>query len=277
MNLARLLKTDEAKPEAGFSSAGVVMELNGVHRVHEGPNGPLTTLQNVSFSVRSGEILCILGPSGCGKSTLLNMMAGLDTPTLGTVKLKGRTVTGPGADRVVIFQEAALFPWLTIAENVEFGLRIKGVSAGERRDRAITVLEMVHLKEFAGAYPHQLSGGMKQRAALARGLVLDPEILLMDEPFAALDAQTRDILHGEVQDIWKKTKKTIVLVTHNVREAACLGHRILLLTARPGRVKKEYTVDLPMPRAIEDSRVVEVTREVLHDLKEEVRPKPDSN
>lgn len=247
------------------------MELVGVSRVHEKPGGRFTAVQNISFNVVAGEILCILGPSGCGKSTLLNLMAGLDVPTTGEVRLKGQRVTGPGSDRVVIFQEAGLFPWLNVVENVEFGLKLKGVPKKECRERALAALELVHLADFSSAYIHQLSGGMKQRTALARGLVLDPEILLMDEPFAALDAQTRDIMHGELQDIWAKTRKTIVLVTHNVREATCLGHRILLMTARPGTIKREYTVDLPRPRAIENAGVVEITRNVLADLKSEVR------
>jgi NitT/TauT family transport system ATP-binding protein len=247
----------------------VKMDLTGVTRVHESRNGSVKALDGISLQVYSEEILCVLGPSGCGKSTLLNLMAGLDKPTQGEIRLHGNLVTGPGTDRVVIFQEAALFPWLNVLENVEFGLKMKGVAKSERHDRAYAALKLVHLDEFSRAYSHQLSGGMKQRAALARGLVLDPEMLLMDEPFAALDAQTRDVLHQELQEISARTKKTIVFVTHNVREAACLGDRIILLGARPGRVRREYAVDIKRPRYIEDAKVMEIARTVVADLREE--------
>jgi NitT/TauT family transport system ATP-binding protein len=248
----------------------VAMELQGVTKTHTGKHGTLNAVEALSMKVFKGEFLCILGSSGCGKSTLLNLMAGLDHPTNGLITLHGKPVSRPGTDRVVIFQEAGLFPWLNILENVEFGLKFKQIPAKERREKAMQALELVHLQDFAKAYAHQLSGGMKQRAAIARGLVLDPEMLLMDEPFAALDAQTRDVLHNELQEIWTRTQKTIVFVTHNVREAACLGTRILLMSARPGRISKEYPVDIPRPRQIEDEPVIEIARQVREGLRQEV-------
>jgi NitT/TauT family transport system ATP-binding protein len=229
--------------------------------------GETFALVDVDMTIREGEFLCIVGPSGCGKSTLLTLISGLERPTMGTIDLRGKPIEGPGPDRVVIFQDAALFPWLTVLGNVEFGLRLHKMSRKERRAYALEVIEMVGLTKFKDAYTHELSGGMKQRVAIARGLVINPEILLMDEPFAALDAQTRDLLHDELQEIWARTKKTILFVTHNVREAACLGDRILLLSPHPGRIKKEYVIDLPRPRQIEDPGVMEIVRTVQADLK----------
>ena len=241
-----------------------------VQKTYHSNTGLLDALRDVTFDIWEGEFLCIVGPSGGGKTTLLNLIAGLDRPDAGTVCCNGNLVGGPGPDRVVIFQESALFPWLTVIENVEFGLRMQGISKGERRERALEALRTVHLSRFAEAYVHELSGGMKQRAALARALVIKPGILLMDEPFAALDAQTRDLLHDELQDLWAKQQMTIVFVTHNVREAVCLGDRVLLLTARPGRIKREFRVDLPRPRQIENPETMALARLVLADLRQEV-------
>ena len=246
------------------------LELRSVTKTFLSKRGDTRALQDISLGVAPGEFACLLGPSGCGKSTLLNLVAGLETPDAGEVLVDKRAVTRPGHDRVVIFQEAALFPWLNVQDNVAFGLAAAGVPKAERMSKALQYLRLVHLGSFKNAFVHELSGGMKQRVALARALALEPEVLLMDEPFAALDAQTRDTLHGELQDIWAQTGKTIVFVTHNVREALVLGDRVLLMTARPGRIKREFKCMLPRPRHIEDQALVEATRAVLTDLREEV-------
>ncbi len=225
---------------------------------------------DVSLEVAAGEFVCFLGPSGCGKSTLLNIIAGLERPDTGEVWMDHRPVDQPGRDRVLIFQEPALFPWLNVRDNVAFGLAIAGISRTERLAIARQHLHMVRLNGCERAYVHELSGGMKQRVALARALVLDPEVLLMDEPFAALDAQTRDALHCELQEIWAQTRKTILFVTHNVREALVLGDRILLMSRRPGRIKREFQFGLSRPRQIEDYAIVDAAREVLAHLRAEV-------
>jgi NitT/TauT family transport system ATP-binding protein len=214
--------------------------------------------------------VCIVGPSGCGKSTLLHLIAGLDRPTTGEIAVDGNPVKGPGTDRILLFQELGLFPWLTVRQNVEFGLKMEGVSRDERRDRARQFLRMVHLSHFEDHYIHQLSGGMKQRVALARSLAVRPKILLMDEPFAALDAQTRDMLHDELERIWKETAPTIVFVTHNVREAVRLGDRVLLMSFRPGRIKSQFEITLDRPRHVEDSDVAQLSKEILGQLREEI-------
>ncbi len=257
-------------------SSSPVLSLKDVSKTFESRQGPVEALRDITLEIQASEMLCILGPSGGGKSTLLNLMAGLERPSRGEVSCNGRRVLRPGADRVVIFQELALFPWLTVRGNLEFGLRMKGVGRAERRARALEALRRVHLEGFAESYIHQLSGGMKQRVALARALVIDPSILLLDEPFAALDAETRDRLFTELQDIFDKTHKTIVFVTHNVREAVCLGDRVLLLTARPGRIKRIYTIGLPRPRRIDDLAVAELADVIVGDLRGELPPAPEN-
>jgi NitT/TauT family transport system ATP-binding protein len=246
------------------------LSVRGVSRLFSTPRGPLTALDDIHLEVREGEFLCLVGPSGCGKSTLLNLMAGLDQPTSGEIAKDGRRLNGTGTDRVVIFQELGLFPWLTVRENVEFGLKMRGVDARERRERARHYLRLVHLTRFENSYTHQLSGGMKQRVALARALVTDPAVLFMDEPFAALDAQTRDLLHEELERIWTETHKTIVFVTHNVREAVRLGDRVVVLTFRPGRIKSEFVIKLPRPRHLEDPKLALVAGDLQHELKQEI-------
>ena len=255
----------------GVKPAPAKVSLHGVSKTFSSGTGRVEALGMIDLEIREEEFLCIVGPSGCGKSTLLNLIAGIEPPGTGHVWCNGKPITGPGPDRVMIFQEPALFPWLTVLGNVEFGLRLRGEDKARRRERALDALRMVHLHRFSDAFVHQLSGGMKQRVALARALVMNPEILLMDEPFAALDAQTRDMLHGELQAIWSETKKTIVFVTHNVREASCLGDRVVLLTARPGCIKREFRVDQPRPRQIEDPGTISLARMILADLKDEVR------
>ena len=247
------------------------LRLESVSRSFKTPRGPLSALESIDLDVREGEFLCLVGPSGCGKSTLLSIMAGLDQPTSGAVWRDGKQVEGPGTNRIVIFQELGLFPWLTVRENVEFGLRMKGASKQERRERAQHYLRLVHLSRFEASYIHQLSGGMKQRVALARSLATEPDVLLMDEPFAALDAQTRDLLHEELERIWAETKKTIIFVTHNVREAVRLGDRVVVLTFRPGRIKTQFDVTLPRPRHLEDPELTLTARQVQAQLKEEIK------
>jgi len=230
----------------------------------------LLALDRINLNVKAGEFLCIVGPSGCGKSTLLHLVAGLHSQTSGQVLIDGKQVQGPGTDRILIFQEHGLFPWLTVGQNVEFGMKMKAVERDEREEKTQHYLRLVHLSRFRNSYIHQLSGGMRQRVALARALAAEPAVLLMDEPFAALDAQTRDLLHDELERIWSETGRTIIFVTHNVREAVRLGDRVALLTFRPGRVKREFPIDLPRPRALEDSAVAGTAREILNDLREEI-------
>ena len=230
----------------------------------------LVALKDINLQVRAGEFLCIVGPSGCGKSTLLHLIAGLHQQTSGEVLMDNAPISGPGTDRILIFQELGLFPWLTVGQNVEFGMRMKGVSRAERQAKVREYLRLVHLQQFKDSYTHQLSGGMRQRVALARALATEPDVLLMDEPFAALDAQTRDLLHDELERIWAETGKTVIFVTHNVREAVRLGGRVVLLTFRPGRLKREYKIDLARPRHLEDVHVAGTAREILDDLREEI-------
>jgi NitT/TauT family transport system ATP-binding protein len=204
----------------------------------------VTALQDVNLTIADGEFFVIVGPSGCGKTTLLDLLAGLSQPTSGHAYLNGEPITGPGLDRGIVFQQYALFPWRTAQGNVEFGLEAKGLRRRERAALASDYLKLVGLAGFADRYPHQLSGGMKQRVAIARSLAYDPQVLLMDEPFAALDAQTRDHLQDELLRIWAQTGKTIVFITHGIDEAVYLGQRVAVMTSRPGRIKEIVTVDL---------------------------------
>ena len=213
--------------------------------------GKVQALDRVSLQVGEGEFLCLVGASGCGKSTLLNIIAGLEKPDSGELLADGEPIKGPGRDRMVMFQESALFPWLDVLGNVLFGLKRKpNLTNKDRCDVAKYYLELVGLTRFERSNIHELSGGMRQRVALARALAPNPRVLLMDEPFAALDALTREQLYGDIQRIWRERRKTIVFVTHNVREAVCLGDRVLLFSPHPGRVYKEFTVDLPRPRDV---------------------------
>jgi NitT/TauT family transport system ATP-binding protein len=238
--------------------------LESVSKVYG--NGPdaLLALDQISLTVRAGEFVCLVGASGCGKSTLLSLVAGLDRPSGGRVELaEGGT---PG----LMFQDPALYPWLNVAANVELPLRLRGVSRDERRRRGAQLLETVHLGEFAGKRPHELSGGMRQRVALARTLALDAPVLLMDEPFGALDAMTRDLLHDELERIWTERGLTIIFVTHNVREAVRLADRVVLLSSRPGRVVWEQQVDLPRPRRIDSPAAAALAAGITDRLRAEV-------
>ncbi|MCC4722782.1 ABC transporter ATP-binding protein [Salinicoccus sp. RF5] len=236
----------------------------------KGKNEILPVLQDIDFSIEAGEFVSLLGPSGCGKSTILKLIAGLSHPSSGELKVNDTPITGPGTDRVVVFQEGGLFPWMTVLENVTYGLKIKKMSKAEAEEKAMDGLRMVHLGNFTGAYPHELSGGMKQRVAIARALVMDPDVLLMDEPFAALDEQTRLVLHQELQDIWEKTGKTILFITHNIREALTLSDRVLLMSTRPGTIKKSFTVQASRPRNPSDSVIVDLEKRVMAELEEEM-------
>lgn len=229
--------------------------------------GRIKVLDRVSLNVRKGEFLCLLGPSGCGKSTLFNIIAGLEAPDAGEVLVEGEPVAGPGPDRVVVFQDGALFPWLTALGNVEFGLSLQRMPRDERRERALAALELVRLARFADAYIHELSGGMRQRVAIARALALEPKLLLMDEPFAALDAQTRNIMHEELQRIWARTGQTIIFVTHNVSEAIRLGDRVAVLSYRPGTIKREVPIHRPRPRTADDPHLMEIRTFLVRDLR----------
>lgn len=230
----------------------------------------INAIEDINLAVNDGEFICLVGPSGCGKSTLLNILAGLDNPTKGQVVLNGRPISGTGPDRIMVFQENALFPWMKVIDNVEFGLKIAKVEKIKRREIAMQYLDMMQLKKFAESYVYQLSGGMKQRVSIARALVLDPEVLLMDEPFAALDSQTRDLLLVELQLIWAKTNKTIIFVTHNIIESVCLGDRVVVFTNRPGKIKKNIKIDYRRPRLTEDDSLKDFQRQILYELKSEM-------
>jgi len=225
-------------------------------------------LDDVTLHIDEGEFVCLVGPSGCGKSTLLNIIAGLERPDRGVLQADGQAIAGPGPHRLVMFQEASLFPWLTVLGNVLFGLKlIKGVSAAERREKAEYFLELVGLKKFMHSNVHELSGGMKQRVALARALAPNPSVLLMDEPFGALDALTREQLYGDIQRIWSQHRKTIVFVTHNVREAVCLGDRVILFSPNPGRIREEFAIPLTRPRDINSVDLARYSTEITRVLK----------
>ncbi|MCA1394871.1 ABC transporter ATP-binding protein [Bradyrhizobium sp. BRP56] len=239
------------------------------------PAGRFTALEDITFDVRAGEFLALVGPSGCGKSTLLDLLGGLATPTSGRILLDGRPIVGPGRDRGVVFQQYALFPWRTAAQNVEFGLDIAGLKPKQRGEIARHFLDLVGLSGFADRYPHELSGGMKQRVAIARSLAYDPEVLLMDEPFAALDAQTRETLQGELLRIWRATGKTIIFITHGIDEAVVLGQRVAVMTSRPGRIKQIVDIPAALRSEAEDVRSLPEFGRVRHEiwslLREEVQ------
>jgi NitT/TauT family transport system ATP-binding protein len=240
------------------------ISIKEVSQVYRDGNSTIQALDRVSLDVPQGSFTCLVGASGCGKSTLLNLIVGLYRVNSGTIDIGGRRAT-------LMFQEAALFPWLTAIENVEMGMRFRGVAAKERHTIALDLLRLVHLQGFADRRPHELSGGMRQRVALARALAQEAEVLLMDEPFGALDAMTRDLLHEEIEAIWQRTGITVLFVTHNVREAVRLGERVVLLSSRPGRVVSEFPIDIPRPRRIESSAVAEVAAVITDKLRKEVR------
>src|SRR5499433_909875 len=225
------------------------IEIRDVSLVYDTPSGRVHAVDNVSFNIRASEFICIVGPSGCGKSTLLNLIAGFLAATSGEIKIGGMPVTGHGMDRGVVFQDfAQLFPWRTALGNVAFGLEMKGMGKAEREAIALEQLRLVKLETFAQSYPHHLSGGMQQRVAIARALAYNPSVLLMDEPFAALDALTRDAMQRLLAEVWRTTRKTVVYVTHNVAEAVYLADRVVVMTPHPGQVKIDVPITLPRPR-----------------------------
>ena len=242
--------------------------VEGVSKRFLSRRATVEALESVWLTVLEGEFVCLLGPSGCGKSTLLDIMAGLTKPDRGQVLADGQRVTGPSQQRLVMFQEPALFPWLNAFGNVLFGLKLKrGLTNRQRREIAVRYLGLVGLERFQHSYVHELSGGMKQRVALARALAPDPEVLLMDEPFAALDALTRDQLYGDIQHIWQESGKTIVFVTHNVREAVCLGDRVVLMAVEPGRIVRTFDIPLPRPRDINSPELAGYASQIAAALK----------
>ena len=247
------------------------LSVKNVSKAFDSAQGKVQALENVSMNINEGEFVCLVGPSGCGKSTLLNLVAGLDKPDSGEILVDSDPVAGPGRDRMVMFQEHALFPWLNVIDNVMFGLKLKpNLTDPERREVAKFYLYLVGLDKFANASIHELSGGMRQRVALARSLAPNPRILLMDETFGALDALTREQLYGEIQDIWQKRKKTIMFVTHNIREAVCLGDKVVLFSPHPGRIVETFDINLPRPRDINDPALtadaLRITSALKHSL-----------
>jgi NitT/TauT family transport system ATP-binding protein len=247
--------------QAETSSA---VEVSAVSKAY-GPAGThVLALEGLSLNVSRGQFVCLVGASGCGKSTLLNLIAGLDRPSAGTIAVNGKRVG-------LLFQDAALFPWLTAAANIDLALRLRGIPKNERRERSGRLIDLVHLRGFSDKRPHELSGGMRQRVALARALAQDADVLLMDEPFGALDAITRDLLHDELEHVWQTTRVTVLFVTHNVREAVRLGDRVLVLSSRPGRVVADFRVEGARPRHLEDHDVATLASAITERLREEVR------
>ena len=238
---------------------------------------PVSALTDLNVTVARGEFVSIVGPSGCGKSTFLNILLGLIKPDSGTLELEGTPIAGPSQERAMVFQEFGLLPWRTVAANVELGLELKGTPAAARLQRVADLIKLVGLNGFEKHYPHELSGGMKQRVGLARALATEPQVLLMDEPFAALDAQTRDLMQSELLQIWERTRKTVLFVTHSIEEAAYLSDRVIVMTARPGRAKDVLRIDLPRPRDYEMRLTAEFNRikaRIWDVLKEELNSRP---
>ena len=235
----------------GDKERKIALEASGVRKIYRKNGREMPVLDIERFAVREGEFVTIIGPSGCGKSTLLHIMGGFIPAEAGAIMVYGNVVNGPGPDRGMMFQEFSLFPWKTVAGNVAWGLEAQGFEKGQIEETVAKYLDIMNLAEFRNHYPAEISGGMKQRAALARVLAFDPKVLLMDEPFGALDAQTRETMQEEVTRIWERTRKTIVFVTHDIEEAVFLGDRVVVLSARPGRIRKEIRIDLPRPRSLE--------------------------
>ena len=255
---------------------GVKLEAQGVRLEYEQPrtNSKLVALDDVNLSIRDGEFVSIVGPSGCGKTTFLSVVDGLIPSTAGRIVVDGKPVSAPGPDRAVVFQDASLLPWRTVLGNVLYGLECQGMKSGQARERAQHFIEMVGLQGFEQHYPHELSGGMQQRVNLARALVMDPEILLMDEPFAALDAQTREVMQEELLHIWLRAKKTVLFVTHQINEAIYLSDRVIVFTARPGRVKRTVAIDIERPRKLivkRDARFHRLEDDIWELIEDEVK------
>ncbi|TDX44488.1 ABC transporter ATP-binding protein [Orenia marismortui] len=248
-----------------------MITIKNIHKKFRQKDGSdLTVLKNINFKIQEGEFISLLGPSGCGKSTLLNIIAGLESTSSGKILVENKEINGPGSDRGVVFQEAALFPWLSVLDNVKFGLKNANIKENQIEKQALKYISKVHLSKFQDSYPHQLSGGMRQRAAIARALAMNPKILLMDEPFGALDEQTRMMLQYELQKIWLESKKTILFVTHNIREAVQLSDRIVVFGTQPGRIKEIFEVKAARPRKENKGYLLELENRILAVLKEEI-------
>lgn len=245
----------------------MALVIQGLNKHYE--NSEKATLNEIDLEVENGEFVCIVGASGCGKSTLLNLIAGLEKPTGGKILLDGKEVTGPGADRTVMFQEHGLFPWLSVIENVKFGMKLSGVPKDIQEEKAMHYLEMVHLQDYRDYAVHQISGGMRQRTALARALTMDSKVLLMDEPFSALDKQTSNRLREELQRIWMETKKTILFITHSVEEAVYLGDRVIALAPDTGRIASIIEIDIARPRHVYSPEFVELRHQILEEVRGE--------
>ncbi len=247
-----------------------LLEIKNVSKFFRADGKEMETLHDINLSIRENEFVCFIGPSGCGKTTLLRIIAGLEDPTSGAVYIGDKQIKGPGPERGMVFQEYSLFPWRTVLDNVAFGLELKGKSKDKRYESARQYIKMVGLERFEERYPHELSGGMKQRVAIARALVNDPLALLMDEPFGALDAQTRNIMQSELLKIWQEEKKTVIFVTHSVDEAIYLADRIVIMSARPGRIKDVIEINIPRPRNRTSPEVNRVRDRILCDLRSEI-------
>ena len=257
-----------ARVRSAAASTRGRLVLGGITRNFAGSDVP--AIRDISLTCEPGEFVVVVGPSGCGKTTLLNIAAGMLRPSQGTVSLDGQAVDGPGPERAMVFQDHGLFPWLTAAQNIAFGLKMAGVPRAQRRERVEQALKMVHLIRSGDKLVHELSGGMRQRIAIARALVVDPAVLLMDEPFAALDAQTRTLLHQQLQELWITTHKTILFVTHSVGEAVRMADRIIVLHAHPGRIRKEIRVALAHPRNFDSRDITELVHLVRREIEDEV-------
>jgi len=254
---------------AGLAEAPLLVQIAGVHKVFRTDAAEVVALKDINLEIRSGEFICILGPSGCGKSTLLNAVAGFSLPSSGQLMANGREVVAPGPDRAMVFQEYALFPWMTVAQNIAFGLEIKKLPKRQIAEKVDALLEKLSLHEFRDRFPKDLSGGMKQRVAIARVLALDSPIMLMDEPFGALDALTRRTLQDELLRIWMEFKKTVLFVTHSIQESIYLADRVVVMTYRPGTVKQIVPVQLPHPRDINSAQFVTLQKELTQMVMEE--------
>ena len=247
------------------------LEAKNIEKYFQHDGKQLKTLDGINLTVNDGEFVCIVGTSGCGKSTFLRTIAGLEQPDNGEILLDGQPLSDTGPDRIMVFQEGALFPWLNVQDNVEYGLKVAGIPKEKRNEISHRYLDMMQLTQFATSFTYQLSTGMKQRVAIARALVMEPDVLLMDEPFAALDPQTRDLLLVEMQLIWQKTKKTIIFVTHNVAEAVVLGTRVIVFSHRPAKIKKEVEIDYQRPRLTDDENLLPYQKKILAELRPEVK------
>ncbi len=251
-----------------YISNAAKLQVKNISKNFQSEHSTVQALKDICLSVNEGEFVCLIGASGCGKSTLLDIIAGLTKPDEGSVLADDKIIEGPGRQRLVMFQESALFPWLSVLGNVMFGLKLcPDLDKKQRTEIAMEFIKLVGLERFAKSNTHELSGGMKQRVALARALAPSPRVLLLDEPFAALDAMTREQLYDDLQDIWQKHQKTIILVTHNVREAVCLADRVILMSPSPGRIVQEFTIDLPRPRDINSANLSQFTQAITRALK----------